>query len=364
MKKFWTMNQSEEKMNSAEITIYGSIGSSWWDEAVSASQFSKDLKELGNDINEITVRINSTGGSVYDGLAIRSLLKNHKAYVTVMVDGLAASIASIIAMAADKLIMAKGSMMMIHNPLSGGWGEAKDLREIADFLDKIRDSLVSVYAARTGKTSEELIELLDAETWMSAEEAVEMGFADEVEDDIQVTAGIAGTIAVVNGVSMDISKYTNIPDLQAFKVPKIPTSNNRITTKPGQEENRMDLETIKNDYPELYNQIKNEGKDEGIQSERDRLKAIDDLSMVGYEDIINKAKYESGITAEFVALEIVKADKQRSANYLNNVHQDAQPLNQIEGAAAPQNLETEEQQYENVGLEIANIANAKRGLVK
>ncbi len=364
MKKFWTMNQSEEKKNSAEITIYGSIGSSWWDESVSASQFSKDLKELGNDINEITVRINSTGGSVYDGLAIRSLLKNHKAYVTVIVDGLAASIASIIAMAADKLIMAKGSMMMIHNPLSGGWGEAKDLREIADFLDKIRDSLVSVYAARTGKTSEELIELLDAETWMSAEEAVEMGFADEVEDEIQVTAGIAGTIAVVNGVSMDISKYTNIPDLQAFKVPKIPTSNNRITNNPGQEENRMDLETIKNDYPELYNQIKNEGKDEGIQSERDRIKAIDDLSMVGYEDIINKAKYESGITAEFVALEIVKADKQRSENYLNNVLQDAQPLNQIDGAVAPQNLETEEQQYENIGLEIANIANAKRGLVK
>lgn len=353
-----------ETTNSAEINIYGSIGSSWWDESVSASQFSKDLKELGNDIEEITVRINSTGGSVYDGLAIRSLLKNHKASVTVMVDGLAASIASIIAMSGDKIVMAKGSMMMIHNPLSGGWGEAKDLREIADFLDKIRDSLVSVYASRTGKTTEELIELLDAETWMSAEEAVEMGFADQVEDEVTVSAGIAGTIAVVNGVSMDLSKFVNPPDLKAFKVPQLEPKVLNVKKEPEAEDQKMDLEKLKNEYPELYKVIKNEGRDEGIQSERDRMKAIDELIMPGYEEIFNKAKYETGVSAEFVAMEMIKADKQRASNHLNNIQKDAEPLNNLKGGSAPQGLETEEEQIANFAKGLAEAANKKRGLIK
>lgn len=368
MNKFWTMNQSETKTNSAEIMIYGTIGSSWWDESVSAAQFGRDLKALGNDIDEITVRINSTGGSVYDGLSIRSQLKSHKAVVTVIVDGLAASIASIIAMGADKIIMAKGSNMMIHNPMASAFGEAKDLRDTADFLDKIRDSLVSVYEDKTGLSKDELVDLLDAETWMSAEEAVENGFADEVEGQLEVTAKMAGTIAVFNGISMDVSNYNNIPErLLNMAPPSISFKPKPIAqTKPIQqgERNKMNLEQLKNDYPELYQQIVNEAINQGAEQERNRFKAIDEIAMPGYEDIINKAKYESGDSAEIVAMMMIKQDKALAGNHLANTAKDAQQINNVGGSAAPQKHETEEQEIANFASGLAGVMNQLRGVNK
>ncbi|WP_445506708.1 head maturation protease, ClpP-related [Niallia sp. 03190] len=366
MGKFWTMNKSETKKNSAEIFIYGSIGSSWWEESVSASQFGRDLKALGDDIEDITVRINSTGGSVYDGLAIRSLLKNHAAKVTAIVDGLAASIASIIAMGADVIIMAKGSNMMIHNPLASAFGEAKDLRDMADFLDMIRDSLVTVYEAKTGKTKDELIDLLDAETWMSADEAVEMGFADEVEDQMEVTASMAGTIAIFNGVSMDVSKFTNIPDrLLAMAPPSIKIKpNNNSAKNQTEEDEQLDLNKLKNDYPDLYQQIVNEAKNQGVEAERNRFKAIDEIAMPGYEEIINKAKYETGDSAELVAMQMIRQDKALAGNHLTQTQADAQNLTEVGGAQAPQNTETDKEKEKNMASGLAALINKKRGLVK
>lgn len=370
MNKFWTMNKDETKTNSAEIMIYGTIGSSWWEESVSASQFNKDLKALGNDIDEITVRINSTGGSVYDGLSIRSQLKSHKAVVTVIVDGLAASIASIIAMGADKIIMSKGSNMMIHNPMASAFGEAKDLRNTADFLDRIRESLVSVYADKTGLSSDELFDLLDAETWMSAEEAVENGFADEVEGQLEVTAKMAGTIAVFNGIPMDVSNYVNVPErLLNMAPPSIPMKPKPIAqskpvaqTKPIQqeEEKEMNLEQLKNEYPDLYQQIVNEALNQGVEQERNRFKAIDEIAMPGYEDIINKAKYESGESAELVAMMMIKQDKALAGNHLANTQIDAADLTNVGGTGAPQNLETEAEQAINQAQRMANFINSKR----
>lgn len=370
MKKFWTMNKSETQMNSAEVLIYGTIGSSWWEESVSASQFAKDLKALGNDIDEITVRINSTGGSVYDGLSIRSQLRSHKAVVTVIVDGLAASIASIIAMGADKIIMAKGSNMMIHNPMASAFGEAKDLRNTADFLDKIRESLVSVYEDKTGLSSEELIDLLDAETWMSAEEAVEKGFADEVEGQLEVSAKMAGTIAVFNGIPMDVSNYTNIPDrLLNMAPPSIPMKPKPVAnikpvaqTKPIQQEDEqeMNLEQLKNEHPDLYQQIVNEAINQGVEQERNRFKAIDEIAMPGYEDIVNIAKYETGESAELVAMMMIKQDKALAGNHLANAQIDAADLTNVGGTGAPQNLETEAEQAKNQAKRMAEFVNSKR----
>jgi ATP-dependent Clp protease protease subunit len=162
-------------------------------------------------VSDITVRINSGGGDVFAGVAIHSMLKRHQANVTVYIDGLAASIASIIAMAGDKVIMPKGSMMMIHNPWSFTGGDANDFRKMADTLDAIRDSMIPIYADKTGMTSEEIIALLDAETWLSAEEAVEMGFATEVEDSLKVAASVQGKTAIINGVEVDLNKFLNAP---------------------------------------------------------------------------------------------------------------------------------------------------------
>jgi ATP-dependent Clp protease, protease subunit len=357
------MNKNETKTNSAEIFIYGTIGSSWWEDSVSASQFGRDLKALGNEIEEIELHINSNGGSVFDGLAIRALLRNHKATVTAYIDGLAASIASIIAMGADKIIMAKGSQMMIHNPMASAFGEAKDLRDTADFLDKIRDSLVSVYEDKTGKAKEDLIALLDKEHWMSAEEAVEDGFADEVEGQKEISAQMAGTIAVFNGVSLDVSNYRNVPDrLLSMAPPSIPINKKTVennTNKQG-EEKVMDLETLKNEYPELYKQVVNEAISQGVEQERNRFKAIDELSMPGYEEIINKAKYETGESAEVVAMLMIKQDKALAKNYLVNTQNDAAQAIDVGGSEAPQNHVTEVEQGKIQAKRMADFINKSR----
>ncbi|MCT2347130.1 Clp protease ClpP [Niallia taxi] len=383
MNKYWTMNISETQTNSAEIFIYGTIGSSWWEESVSASQFAKDLKALGNDIENITVHINSTGGSVYDGLAIRSLLLNHKAYVTAIVEGLAASIASVIITGADEIIVSLGSNIMIHNPLMSAFGEAKDLRDTADFLDKIRDSLVDVYVKKTGLERDELISMLDAETWMSAEEAVEKGFADKVEDSLEVTAKMAGTVAVFNGISMDFSKFTNIPE-RLLEMPPPSLTNKTVQKTVQQPKNKinstqegkpMDLAQLKNEYPDLYNQIVNEG----VNQERTRIQTIDNLAVIpGFEEeikneILNKAKYETGVTAEQASLEVNQwisnnfekiVENKAKADFIKNSTLDANPLNNIGGAPAPQNHDNPQEELSKYASGLAGIMNKKRGLVK
>ena len=130
---------------------------------------------------EITVNINSVGGDVFTGISIYNMLKRHKAKIIVNVDGLAASIASVIAMAGDVIRMPSNSMMMIHNAMTMVAGNANDLRSTADLLEKVTDTLMSAYLDRSDKLERnELKALLDAETWLSAEEAKELGLIDEV----------------------------------------------------------------------------------------------------------------------------------------------------------------------------------------
>ncbi|HXF75900.1 MAG TPA: head maturation protease, ClpP-related [Methylomirabilota bacterium] len=177
----------------AEIAIYDEIGIF----GISAKKFIEDLKKLGNP-RRLNVRINSPGGDVFDGIAIYNALKRHPATVVVTIDGLAASIASVIAMAGDKIVMPDNSMMMIHNPWGGVLGEAEDMREFADTLDKIKLSIIATYR-RSGKTDEEIAALMDAETWYSAAEAKANGFADEVIESVDIAA------------FFDLSKYEKTP---------------------------------------------------------------------------------------------------------------------------------------------------------
>jgi ATP-dependent Clp protease protease subunit len=210
VKKFWNIKKIE---NGAELVLYGPISEeSWWGDEVTPKQLSDDLAAMG-DVSEISVRINSGGGDVFAGTAIHSMLKRHKASVTVYVDGLAASIASIIAMAGDKIVMPKGSMMMIHNPWTFAYGDAKDLRKTAETLDQVRDSLITIYTDKTGLSADELIPLLDAETWLSASEAVQKGFATQVEEKLSIAASIHGNTAMINGVEVEWSKFANAPEL-------------------------------------------------------------------------------------------------------------------------------------------------------
>lgn len=186
----------EKKKKSADIYFYDVIGSSW--EGTTAKQFGKDLKEIG-DVETLNLFINSPGGSVFDGIAIYNQLARHSAKKIVHVDGYAASIASVIAMVGDEIRIAANGMMMIHDPWA--WvdvllqGRAEDFRKTADLLmksaerlDKIRDSILDTYVKRTGGDEDKLSAMMAEETWMTADEAVELGFADTVGDAVDIAA--------------------------------------------------------------------------------------------------------------------------------------------------------------------------------
>ncbi|MEU2510559.1 head maturation protease, ClpP-related [Streptomyces syringium] len=158
----------------AEVVIYDEIG--YW--GVTAEDFMSELRGL--DVSEITLRVNSPGGEIFDGIAIHNLLRSHRAHVTTYVDSLAASIASVIALAGDRVVMQPHSQMMIHDGSGLVVGNAADMREMADLLDRQSDNIAAVYAEKSGGTPQEWRERMRAETWYTAAEAVEAGLADEV----------------------------------------------------------------------------------------------------------------------------------------------------------------------------------------
>ncbi|OPX47283.1 peptidase S14, partial [Citrobacter portucalensis] len=171
--------------NEADIYIYDEIG--YW--GVTARQFVNDLKALG-DITHINLHINSPGGDVFDGIAIFNALKHHGAAITVHIDGLAASMASVIAMVGNPVIMPENTMMMIHKPWGFAGGDANDMRDYADLLDKVESVLIPAYAEKTGKTADEIAAMLDDETWMDGKECLAHGFADQVTTSLQAMACI------------------------------------------------------------------------------------------------------------------------------------------------------------------------------
>lgn len=169
----------------AEISIYDVIGSDWG--GVGPKEFDAQLKQAGN-VSHINLSINSPGGLAFDGIAIYNMLKRHKASVTVRVDGVAASIASVIAMAGDTILMPENAMMMIHDPSSLLAGDAETLRAEAEVLDKLAGSLIGIYATRSGQPHDVIKDMMAKETWLSAEEAVALGFADKVDRAVKAAA--------------------------------------------------------------------------------------------------------------------------------------------------------------------------------
>ena len=168
--------------NVATLNIYGDITSYPWTESdVSAYDLSQQLADM-QDVSQINVYINSYGGEVMEGLAIYNALKRHKAHVTTYCDGSACSIASVIFMAGDERIMSNPSFLMIHDAWTWCSGNAAELRKQADVLDTITSASVAAYMARVNITEEKLRELMKAETWLTHDEAVEMGFATAIEE--------------------------------------------------------------------------------------------------------------------------------------------------------------------------------------
>jgi ATP-dependent Clp protease, protease subunit len=186
--------QFRAQAKGAEIVIYDEIGAF----GILAKAFLDELKALG-PVAELTVRINSPGGSVFDGVAIYNALKRHDAAITVWVDGIAASIASVIAMTGDEVVMPENAMLMLHDPSALVIGTATDMRGMAAALDRMKAGMVAAYRDKSGRDNAEVEALMAAETWLSAQEAVDLGLADRVEQPVRMAA------------HFDLSRFRNTP---------------------------------------------------------------------------------------------------------------------------------------------------------
>ena len=213
----------------AEIYIYDVIDS-WY--GISAKQFKDQLKALGK-VSVIDVRINSPGGEITEGMAFHSILKRQSAKVIAHIDGVAASMASVVAMAADEIVMAQGTYLVIHNPLGGVIGEADEMRGYADLLDKMKSQIVNIYAARTKRPAEEIASLMDEETWFTAEEAIEAGFADRTSAEMAMAASIDSNRFnhIPAGLSVTNKGATQMSQTQP-QAPANPEPQNQTSTEP------------------------------------------------------------------------------------------------------------------------------------
>ncbi|MCQ9627497.1 Clp protease ClpP [Cetobacterium somerae] len=280
----------KKKGNKAEILVMGDIGASWW-ASVNTQQIRKELAEF-DDVDEITLRIDSPGGSVFAGIGLYSYLKDHKAKKKVYIDGMCASIATVIAMSGDEIYMNNASQFMIHNPWTIAMGEAKELRHDAEVLEGLKDSIINAYMTKTKLTKAELEKAMDKSTYYRAEQALEAGFI----------TGVTHTTDAKNCLDdwdMTYSQYEK----------KYNNNNGLVTQKPiinnGNEEKKMTLKELQDSHPDVYNEALTAGRNE----ERERIKALDTLSNKANEtgqEIINKAKYETFALAGAIAMDLIE----------------------------------------------------------
>lgn len=340
---FWNLEPSADG-ETLDVSIFGEIDGGFFSDGVASNAIAEQLKAHAQ-AKRINVRINSVGGDAFGGIAIYNLLRGHGAEVVATVDGIAASAASIIAMA-GRTVMGRGSMMMIHDPWAIVAGGADDLRQKADVLDKLRDSLVSVYQAKTGKKPGELRALLKAETWMTAEEAKAAGFADEIADK-KIKAMAVGETVYLNSVGF---KRAGVPaqllamveEVPVVEAPADPAPEQEPAAQPAAEPAPVEpapaagepqaaarpraftRELLAAEAPEILAALLAEGRaaasadhaaalvaatQAGVAAERARLRAIDEL-VHSPDDAVFAAKYgEQPQTAETLAVALLKAQR-------------------------------------------------------
>ena len=363
-KKVWNFLMNYSTPNELTLLIYGTIGDEeYWDDVVD-KKFVEELN-MYPDVEKITVRINSPGGIVFSGAAIANSLQQHKAEVHAYIDGLCASAATLIACAADKVFMPINGMYMIHNPLVSAFGNAENLRRAAENLDTLREGIIGVYQNKVGEklTREEIIKLLDDEAWMTAEEAKEKGFIDEIIG-YKMDTVFNNSLLNVNNQSFEMKQYKNFTQYynkinglnetektekkglfkkildflksdEAEETKEVFNSLKNIES----EENIMTAIELKEKFPDVYNQIFNEG----IEKERGRIKELEALNVLDSEvckEIINKAKYEEVKTAGEVAVSLLsspeilkekkdKEEKEEKAKLLQDISADGKTLSEL-----------------------------------
>lgn len=340
--KFWNFLDNGD---TAELQLFGTIQSeeSWWsDDCVVYRDFINELNALG-DKKVINIAINSNGGDVFAANAIYNALAMNKATINGTVIGVCASAATIILMACNNRQIAKNAILMAHNPsvtLFGSY-QSKDLLKLAEVTDQVKKSIITTYMERLDKTEDEINNLMDIESWYVGQEAVDAGFCDSIIN-ADFTNSVASNSAflknfVVDGIAYDFKNYIEkfVPDnirrkvqnLSNMPMPKKETRAFFDTPKQTQKGNKnmdennettpviSDVAGLKAAYPELCTQIANEA----VLTERDRLKAIDEIAGGISEDMLMKARYDEPISAADLALAQMKANNAAGKQFFNDM---------------------------------------------
>lgn len=336
---FYKVTAQADVTKPARLDLFGVIGGGWWEDGFDEKSF-KDSMSVIAETQPIDIYLNSPGGSVFAGIAILNLLKQHKGAIRIFVMGIAASAATLITSAPNaRVIMPTGSMLMVHAPrLSANSMTAKQLKEAGVALEKIEESVKQIYVEKTGMKEDEIAEMISHETYMTAPEAVAKGFADEVDVTQKVTNSLDGNVVMLGGMPVQKNFFDNAPEDFLNKLGENVAPVQKKSILNHNEEVAMTLEEIKAQHPELYKQIRNEGREEGLNAgvtqERNRIKAIEDMALPGQEALVAKAKFDTGMTAEQLAVEMVKAEKAKKNTMAQHIAEDAQDLNGIGSAGA------------------------------
>lgn len=330
----------------AEIMIYGEIvNSNYWDlpDLITPSGFIAAVKSL-DGIRKVTLRINSPGGDVFSAQAIATYMRDSDIDYTAKVDGLSASAATLPMLAANKILIPANGLVMIHNPLAGllGYYNVDELSKIVDTLGVVGKSIITAYAERTGLTEKQVKKMMADETWMTGEEAVENGFADELMFGDDDEAVMNGNTLMIKGMSFDLSGFRTRPPVAAVIHANKPVA----VAEKKQNDGGNDIMDIKNltadelqtSRPDLVASIVDTAVAQAVDAERERLKAIDEIADSIDADMVAEAKYgETPQTAEALAFNAMKAGKVRNAAFVQALKADADAsgANDVKGATAP-----------------------------
>lgn len=360
----------KEEAGVTQLSFYGPIAEKWFedekcfDEAVVAKEFANIDKSKPLDIY-----INSPGGSVSSALAINGILSTHKAGITIHVTGLAASAATLITSLKNaKTVISKGSLFMIHNPLCGAYGNKDDLQKNIEILEKCAESMRSIYVDKTGLKDEEIKKLMDEETWLTAEEAVEYGFADELDESEQVSAYMKDDhILAIAGKEWDLSNLRKPSEkmLMSKKIedlkPAIAKAEEAVVDPKAEVQNKVEaltIESLNKNHPELVAQI----VAEAVKAERVRIQSLAEIDNGTNHDLVVKAMFEEPKSAEQVAIETIKMQKAQAESQAQALAEDAKAVAEnvsgIENAegALPEGKE----ETERVSIRDAVLAQLKK----
>lgn len=312
------------------------------------------------DGDEVIFLINSGGGSVFDGYEIFNLIKSYTGKTTAKIVGLAASAASFIAMSSDKVQASALSQIMIHRASNGNKGNAPGHYANAEFLEQIDNTIVKAYTMKNGKSDEEMVSLMDKTTWFTAEQALEEGLIDEI---INNEVSIPKVYNSIEDKQEVIDKLMNLGTVENVKKALFNkdlgitgVTNTVKNTNIPEEENEMTLDQLRQEHPDLYNQIVQDAQKEAVTNERARIKEIQNLAVPGVENVIEEG-IENGLGAGEVAMNIIKAQKEKGVNYMKNAQEDAAPLDEVKNPAPEPKANKEDEQASNM----AKFGNQRRG---